>query len=808
MQDFWLALRLLRSRPGFTLAAVIPLAAAIACATAVLTLVDAVLYRPLGVKDPASLAAIYGYSRAKASYLSDSWPEFRGVSALASVVQSAAAYVRFPLNADLGGGSERLAAELVSGGYFGTLGVTPVLGRALGEEDDRPGAPPVMVVSYGLWNARFARSRAVLGSAARIGDATFSIVGVMPEGYAGTLLDWGAAPQLWVPMAHIDTLMPGFGSIDYRNRPEVRWLMMTVRLRRGTPVAAAQAALDVLETQWRAANPAAYRDHRLLALPSSRARFFPAYRDAALRFLWLLGAVSAAVLLIACFNLVNLLAARVAGREKETATRLALGASRGRIFRQFLIESLVLTGCAMALGLPLALQVTRWLATFPQFLSISMHLNLSPDPRALAWSACASLAAGVLIGLVCALRAGRRDLVSGLNNAQDRGGGRWGVGVRDLLVAAQVACAMVVLISAVTLGRSLEDLKSARLGYNTRDVLLATVDVTNTRPTAAEGQQFYRRLLTELRAQVSGAAALIWDALPGNVRWTRQVTPQGSSAVVEVEGNVVSDGFFALAGMPLEAGREFTAGDDGQSQPVVILNHAAAALFWPGEEAVGRGIRIAGESASRVVAGVVADAQYHPMASGHVPYFFLPLGQSWRAEMTVCVRTRRPLEFGAAVVKAVHGLDRGAPVYGVRTMEEQVESGFAQVRLAALATSAVGLLGTVLALVGVFAMTAWRVAQHRRDIAIRIALGAEHGDVVARLAAKGFAIGGAGAAAGALLALWTSGWLRSSIRGVAAPDAAVFAWAAALLLALVLAASVIPARRVLAIQPAGLLRVQ
>jgi len=806
MQDLWFALRLLRTRPGFTLAAVIPLAAAIACATAVLTLVDAVLYRPLGVKNPASLVAIYGYSRSKAAYLSDSWPEFRDVSALSGVVDSATAYVRITVNADLGGGSERLAAELVSGGYFGTVGVAPVLGRALGPEDDRPDAAPALLVSYRLWSSRFQRSRAALGATMRIGDAAFSIAGVMPEGYTGTLLDWGAAPQLWIPMAYLERLAPGFASIDYRNRADVRWAMMTARLKHGTAVQSAQAALDVLEAQRRTSNPAAYRDHRLVALPSEQARFFPAYRDAAVRFLSLLAAVSAAVLLIACFNLVNLLAARVAAREKETTTRLALGASRGRIFRQFLIESLVLTGCAVMLGLPPAIQVTRWLAGFPQFLSISLNLNLSPDSRALLWSAGASLLAGVLIGMACALRAGRTDLVSGLNNAQARAGGRWGIGVRDLLVAVQVACAMLVLISAVMLARSLRNLEGARPGYNTRDVLLATVDIGSTRRTPAEIGQFYRALLADLR--LSGPAALISEALPANTRFTRQVTPQGSAAAVEVEGNVVSDGFFAVARMPIEAGREFTAGDDGQSLSVVILNHSAATLFWPGENAVGRSIRIAGEGAARVVAGVVADAQYHPLASSPIPYFFLPLGQSPRSQMTIYVHRARPLELAATIERAVHRLDRTAPVFGVRTLEEQVASGFAQVRLAALSTSAVGLLGTVLALVGVFAMTAWRVAQQRRDIAIRIALGADHGHVVAAFAAKGFAIGGAGALAGAAMAVWTSGFLRSSIRGVAPPDAAVFVGAAVLLLALVLAASVIPARRISGIDPAGLLRVQ
>ncbi|HEY2013631.1 MAG TPA: ADOP family duplicated permease [Bryobacteraceae bacterium] len=812
LQDLRFAWRLLRSRPGFTLAAFVPLALAIACATAVLSLVDAVLYRPLGVADPARLVSVYGYSRAKAAWLSDSYADFRDLSSLGDVVESSAAFVRMPMNADLGAGTERLAAEMVTGDYFRTVGVVPAAGRALGPEDDRPEAPPALVISDALWNSHFGRSLAAIGSTVRIADVACTVVGVMPAGYAGTLLDWGAVPSFWIPLAHIPRLVPAFASLDYHNRRDMRWLMVSVRLKPGVAVPSAQAAMDVLESRWKAVNPAIYADHRLVVLSSGQARFFPAYREAAQRFLYLLAAVAAAVLLIACFNLVNLLLARVAAREKETTTRLALGASRGRILRQFLVEGFLLAGCAVVVGLPLSIWLTRWLAAFPQFLSITLNLNLSPDLRALLASGMTSLAAGALIGAIAALRAGRSDLLSGLNNAQARPmSGSALPSVRDLLVSGQVACAMVVLISAAMLAGSLRDLEYVRLGYDTRGALIANVDITDSHRTAPSCQQFYRALLAELRSQAEGGAALMWEALPANSRWTRQLTAEGSgTAATDVEGNVVSDGFFKVLGMSLESGREFLPTDDGQSQPIVILNRSAANLFWPGENAVGRSVLIGGETAARLVVGVAADAQYHPLATNRVPYFFLPLSQSLRTQVMVCVRTPggAPLAFVPLLRRTVRQLDRNASLLAIRTFQEQVESGFAQVRLAAFATTAVSLLGTVLALVGVFAMTAWRVMQQRRDIAIRIALGADQREVVTAFAAKGFATGLVGAAAGVLLAVWATGLLRSSLRGLTAPGVAVFLAASAVLLLFVFAASVIPARRVLGIDPASLLRVQ
>jgi hypothetical protein len=243
LQELRHALRLLFSRPAFSAAAILPLALAIACVASVMTLVDAVLFRSLGLQDPGGLVTVYGFSKSKSTYLSDSFPEYEGLKGLTEAVDSATAYVRAPLTVDLGAGAERLAAELATGDYFRTLGVKPAAGRGFGVDDDRPGAVPVALIS----DALFQRSRSLLGSTVRIGDVPVTVIGVMPRGYAGTLLDWGAAPSVWLPLSQISNVVPSFATLDYRNRADMRWLMLTARLKRGATAATLQSALDVGE---------------------------------------------------------------------------------------------------------------------------------------------------------------------------------------------------------------------------------------------------------------------------------------------------------------------------------------------------------------------------------------------------------------------------------------------------------------------------------------------------------------------------------------------------------------------------------
>ena len=291
LRDLRFAFRLCRSNPGFTFAAAAPLAIAMAFVTAVLALVNAVFFRPMGVTDPGSLATLYAFSRQQGRYQSLSYPEFRDARGLRDQVESAAAYVRIPVNANLGEGTEQFWGELATGDYFHTLGVLPILGRPLGTRDDRPDAPAVTVISYAFWDSAFRRSPSALGASLAIDGVPFTVVGVLPRGFIGTVLDWSPPPAFWIPLARIREMVPAVRALDFENRREVRWLLVSARLRR--PVRQVQAALDVVNARERG-------EYGLRAIPFGKARFFPDFRDASIRFAWVLLGLCGAVLLVAC----------------------------------------------------------------------------------------------------------------------------------------------------------------------------------------------------------------------------------------------------------------------------------------------------------------------------------------------------------------------------------------------------------------------------------------------------------------------------------------------------------------------------
>jgi predicted permease len=817
LRDVRGAWRLLWRSPGFAVAAVVPLALAIGFNTAVCTLVDAVLFRPLGVKDPGSLVAVYTlfHQRRPPQYQSVSYADLRDVQALNDQIESAAAYVRIPVMANAGEGAERFYSEMVTGEYFRTVGVSTIAGRPLEPRDDTAGAPPAVVISDSLWERRFRRARSALGASILINGVPLTIVGVMPRGYVGTVLDWSSPPDLWIPLSQIRQVLPAFRSLDFENRREMLWLVINARLRRPADLSGVQARLDVLSARPAASQPKTGADHRLVAFPSSRARFFPSHRDASVRFMSVLAVICGIVLLIACVNIANLLLARVAAREKETSTRLALGAGRGRVLQQFVVEGVMVAACAVVLGLPIALWLARWLARFKSAFAVSSSLNLSPDLRVLAWSAAAGIATGILVGVLPAIRAARIDLVSGLKGSQLRPLGRAvrSFNLRNVLVAAQVACSLVVLVSAVLLASSLHELRNTRLGYDTRRVLVADIETYSANLSTDQSQQLYRALLAELRSEAVGGVALAADALPSASRRRIDVMPAGSGAYppngVTVESNMVSDGYFEVLGMPIEAGRGFLPSDDGRAPRVVVLNRSAANMFWPGGNPVGRRIRIGGEANDVEVAGVVGDAKYHSITESAIPYLFFPLAQKFSPGVTVHIRASRdPLELVPVLRRTMERLAKRVPLNDIRTLDQQVESGLVQVRLATAATGAVSLVGTVLALAGVFAATAYRVVQQQREIAVRIALGATQRRVLASYAAKGLALGLAGAAAGIVLAVWAAGLLRSFVEGVRAPGTLLCVAVTAILLVAVVAASLASVRQILRMDPAAILRVQ
>ena len=802
-QDVHFGLRQLRLNPGFTSAAILPLALAIGCAAAILTLTDAVLFRPTGVKDPSRVAAVYSFSPTTNRYLSDSYPDFRDVNSLSDLVDSAAAYLRSPLNIRLTAGAESMNTELVTGDYFRAAGIAPALGRPLIPEDDRPGAAPVALVSYALWESRYQSSASVLGSVIWMNGLPFTIVGVMPRDYQGMLLDWGGAPSFWAALTQFNRLFPNVP--DYQNRREVQMLMMLARLRPGVSVTQLQAALDVTASRI-PADPRAGPSYRLLALPAAEARFFPAYRAATVRFLWMLLAVSLAAVAIACFNLANLLLARSAARHHEMSTRAAVGASRVRLLQQLVVEHAVLAGCACALSVPVAIAVTGWLRTVQFTYVFRPVLNLTADWRALGIGMAAGLFTAVLAGIAPAIRTARSGIASGL-----KAGRASRAGLRDLFVCGQVACAMAVLVSAAVLTKTLHDTGNTRLGYEARGILIGSLDVSNG-GTVSQDNFFRldRALLSEVRSQSSGAA-LAWQALPTTMRTTLdvQVDPE---VWKPLPFNWVSDGYFDVLRIPILEGRGILPTDDLHSQPVAVVNRSAAALLWPGENPVGRHLRIRQEQVDREVVGLAEDVRLHPLGQPEPaePCLFLPLFQrSTPTGLTIHVRTQGdPLEFAGTLRQIAARIAPDAALSSVRRLEEQVEMGVEPMRVAAQATAAVSALGIALALAGIFASAAYRVTQQKKEISIRIAIGAEPARVVWSFAARGLWVGILGACIGLPVALWGVSLLRSAIAGVGVAGPFLLGAATVTLVVAAFAAAFAAASRIARIQPADVLRVQ
>jgi predicted permease len=784
-QDARYSLRQLRLNPGFAAGAILPLAVAVGCAAAILTLTDAVLFRSMGVKDPGNVATVYSFSPTTGRYLSDSYPDFRDAASLTDLVDSAAAYLRTPLNIRLTGSAESINTELVTADYFRAAGVVPVLGRALSPEDNS-----AALASYALWESRYQRSPAILGSVIRINGLPFTIVGVMPQGYRGMLLDWGDPPSLWTSLKHFNQFFPTNTAKDYENRREVQMLMMLARLRPGVSVPEFQAALDVLAARF-PTNP----NRRLVALPSAQARFFPAYRAATIRFLWLLLTVSLAAVAIACFNLANLLLARSAARYQEMSTRVAIGASRARLLQQLIVEHGVLAGCACALSVPVAMGVTDWLRTVQFTYIFRPTLDLTTDWRALGIGMAAGLVTALLAGVAPAFKTARLQKAHASR-----------AGLRDLFLCAQVACAMAVLVSAAVLANTLHDNGKTRLGYDARGVLVGSLDAGNSGRAAA--------LLRDVRAQSrvqSQGAALAWLALPTTMRANMDVQTQ-PGAWTTLAFNWVSDGYFDVLRIPILEGRGILADDDLHSQPVAVVNRAAAAMLWPGENPVGHHLRVRQEQEDREVVGVAEDIRVRPLGQPEAPtpYLFLPLFQKASITgVTIHVRTPGPpLQFAGTLRQIFARIAPETAPPTVSTLEEYAATGLEPMRVAAQATAAVSLLGVALALAGIFASAAYRVAQQKKEIAIRIAIGAKPAGVIRSFAARGLLVGAVGACVGLPAALWGVSLLRSAVAGTGAAGAGLLMAAMVVLTLASLAAACAAAARITRLQPSDILRVQ
>jgi predicted permease len=806
-QDLRYALRSLRRSPGLVAAVVLSLAVGIGANSTVFSLVSAVALRPMPAHQPERLAAIYVSESDGRPYGGASYPEYRDYRDRNTAFSGLAAYTITPLSLNLDGRSQRVMGGIASGNYFQVMGTRAEIGRPLQPSDDVSGAEPVGFLSHAAWRKRLGSDPGVVGRSLLVNGKPVTVVGVGPAEFKGAVM--GLTPDLWLPIGMLETARPGGGD-DLTNRGG-RWLSVLGRLAPGVDVRRAEAQLNTVARQLGREHPATDSGRVITVLPESQARIFPVFRGPVLGFMAMLMIVAGLVLAVACANVAGLLLARGVARRHELGVRLALGAGRVRLVRQLLTESVVLALLGGAAGLLVALWGTDLLQAFKPPLPLDVTLDFRPDGRVLGFTLSVSILAGLLFGLVPALQASRPDVVTTIKNAASSGArhGR----LRAALVVAQVSLALLLLVTAGLFVRGMQRARALDPGFEPDRVLAMSFDLRLHGYSVETGRPFYDHLLERVRALPAVRSASLSEHLPlGLGSQSVSLVAEGRPAderPPEVDCDVVATGFFQTLGVPIVQGRDFLPSDREGAQSVVIVNQTLARRFWPGQPALGKRITTdaSGSGSWMTVVGVARDGKYRSLGEAPRPYFYLPHSQNYGHEMTLVVRTEgMPREAVAMVQETASSLDPTLPPFEVKTLTEHLGVSLLPARLASSLLGSFGLLALLLAAVGLYGVVAHSVGQRTREIGVRMALGARPADVQALVVGQGMRLALVGMGIGLVAALALTRLASGMLYGLSPTDPATFAGIAALLAAVALLASWIPARRAARLDPIAALR--
>ncbi len=820
LRDMRHAFRVLRRSPAFTAAAVMAMACGIAACTAVLSLTYALLLRPLDVPRAEDIVSIYGISRSQGTLRAVSMPDYRDLATRSDVFEDVGAYFRSPVFVASTDETERTTTELVSGNYHDMLGVRAALGRMLRPEDDRPGAPAVVVISDRLWRARFESRADVIGRSLRLNGKPFEIVGVAPPSFVGVLLDWYGGPDTWVPLSQRTTLAKRFERFALDTRRDLPWLQVTARLRPGVSIETAKAFLQVRADQMTRDYPGSNRDVTFTAMRTSHARFWPGRRDTVIDFATVLLAAVGILLLIALLNVSNLMLARLTTRTREISIRLAIGADRVRIARQLLVEAMALSGLATLASVPLSLLLTAAIARMDlPFFIRPRALDLSPDWRVFGIVATLCAACGLLLGLAPAWYAWRADVRSGLTPdlpARRTMLGSWDT--RHTLAALQIAVCVSLTLAAGLLGRRLIHLIRANLGFATAGVTLFHFETFTLDYTPEQNAEFFRRLLTRVREIPDvEAAALAFNALPSSFRDELALTaPDAMSPTARQEfpirANSVTGEYFETVRMPLAAGRAFDRREEeSTASHAAIVNETAARRLWGDPtRAIGQRIRVRDAQkrvVDREVVGVVRDAVYDEIDEAPMPYLFLPIDRAFQGDVTLHVRgPRQPTVLIDKIRREVRAIDPSFAISDASTLDEHVSARIAAPSIAARLSLAAAAAGVLLAMMGLYSVLSYLIAQRRTELAIRMSIGAGPREIMAFIGAFGLKIVIAGVALGTAGGLVASGLLATQLPRVETRDSVMYLLAIAFVVLVACAACFLPARRAARLEPWSILR--
>ena len=797
LQDIRYGLRQLRTRPGFTIAVVLTLALGIGANTAVFSVVNAVLLKPLTYQKPDQLALVWERNTKRGADFNVVNPRnYLDWQARASSFSSLAAlgWSQLTFTGDV---PESVQGRKVTPNFFQVLGVAPQIGRVFAEAEGRPGGAPVIVLSDGFWRRRFGADPGILGRSVPVAGGTVQVIGVMPASFRP--MPWGAE-EYWEPLG-LDAADPGHNG---------RFLMVVGRLRPGVSLAQAQSEMEAISGGLAQQYPD-FNTNWSTHVVSLTEQVVGGSR----RALWILFGAVSMVLLIACANVGNLLLARAARRGRELAVRAALGASNARLARQWVVESLLLSilggaGGLLVAGWGIDLLVAAKPAGVPRIADISL------DARVFLVTAAVSLLVGLGFGLFTALRE-RGSIETALRTDSGRAtAGGAATRLRNGLVVAQVSFAFVLLLGAGLLVRSLANLASVNPGFDPTDVLgVSLVLPDRTYPTTARQASFYEGLVAQVRSMpgVEGTGVISFPPLIGPNSATsftivgRPAPAAGESPVADIR--VADSGYFGAMRIPLLQGRLLSHADGGTSSPVVVINQTMARLYWPGRSPLGERIQVSwwDPKAQPTIVGVVGDVHVRTLDSDLRPMIYYPLAQSPSGSMTLVARRGGdPAPLVTAVDATIHRLDPALPVTGVATMSSLMAQSMSDRRYPMLLLAVFAGLAVLLSAVGIYGVLAYTVAQRVREIGVRMALGARGADVLRLIIAGGLrptllgvAIGAVGGALGARA-------LGSLLYGVAPADPLTFIGVAVLFVTIAFVAMYLPAARATRVDPLVTLR--
>jgi predicted permease len=813
IQDLRYAARMLAKTPGFTAVAILTLALGIGANTAIFSMVNSFLLRPMPVKDPEQITALAFQQKKGSLQNTFSIPEFEDIRRDTSAAFSDVLAFQFGAGGiTIDGKTQPMMVNYVSGNYFTLLGLQPELGRFIEPSEGDPSvANPVLVLGYNYWKTRLGADPSIVGKTVLYDGHPITVIGVARREFHGAYSLLDAQGYLPLGMMNVDSNYPK----DMVTNRELRNLVPFGRLRAGVQLREAQSVLQVVSERMSKQNPKSEEGMTIRAFPERLSRPQPDPDNTIVKIATLFLILAALVLLLACVNVANFLLVRATVRQREMAIRAAMGGSRARLIRQLLTESVLLALGGGLAGVLLGVWGSSFLSSIHLQTTLPVVVDFQVDWRVFLYGFAAALATGVCVGMVPAVRASNGHMLEVI-----REGGRtmtaghsW---LRSGLVVAQVGGSLMLLIVAGLMARSLAHVRRSNLGFNPRHVLNLTLDPNEIGYNKEQGLAFYKQLIERVESIPGVQSASVAFSVPlgyfndGDSLEIPGYQGAPGEAPPSLGYNPVSPDYFRTLGIALLQGRAFDSRDVEGAQPVAIVNEAMAAQFWPKENPIGREFKMVGDRAhSMRVVGVVKDSRMSNLAGPMSPYFFVPFAQQYSSLATLQVRSvSDPAAMAEPLRREIASLAPSMPIFEVREMEQSLETlnGFLVFELAAGLAGALGFLGLILAVVGVFGVISFSVSQRTHELGIRMALGAGSRSVLQMILRQGALIVAVGLGLGILLALGMGRLVGNFLEGVSPFDPLTYVCVTLSLAAVALLASYVPARRATRVDPMVALR--